>query len=87
MPRQRPLIAAGCFVAPNASVVGKVLLYNDVSIWYGAVLRGDKNHIKIGVGSNVQDRAVITTVRSLDTGFPSDVSIGKPSPRTPWTLF
>mmetsp|Transcript_16748 Transcript_16748/g.36272 ORF Transcript_16748/g.36272 Transcript_16748/m.36272 type:complete len:190 (-) Transcript_16748:50-619(-) len=73
---KRPVIAAGCFVAPNATVVGKVLMYNDVSVWYGAVIRGDKNKVKIGHQSNVQDRAVITTVADLGTGFPAHVEIG-----------
>eukprot|EP01039_Chlorochromonas_danica_P004546 gene4546-4984_t len=73
---KKPVVAAGVFVAPNASVIGKVLLYNDVSIWYGAVLRGDKNSIIVGTGSNIQDRAVITTVKTLDTGFPAEVNIG-----------
>lgn len=73
---KRPVIAAGVFVAPNASVIGEVLLLNKVSIWYGAVLRADKNKIKIGNNSNVQDRAVINTVTSLDSGFPSEVDIG-----------
>lgn len=74
---QRPLVGAGVYVAPNASVVGNVLIYNDASIWYGAVLRGDKNHIEVGSGSNIQDRTVITTVSSLETGFPADVKIGE----------
>jgi carbonic anhydrase/acetyltransferase-like protein (isoleucine patch superfamily) len=45
-------------------------------VWYGAVLRGDKNKIKIGRQTNVQDRAVIGTVSNLDSGFPSNVDIG-----------
>eukprot|EP00597_Dinobryon_sp_UTEXLB2267_P003264 CAMPEP_0170080246 /NCGR_PEP_ID=MMETSP0019_2-20121128/16434_1 /TAXON_ID=98059 /ORGANISM="Dinobryon sp., Strain UTEXLB2267" /LENGTH=228 /DNA_ID=CAMNT_0010294125 /DNA_START=6 /DNA_END=692 /DNA_ORIENTATION=- len=73
---RRPVIAAGVFVAPNASVIGKVLLLNHVSIWYGAVLRGDNSGIKVGHMSNIQDRAVINTVESLESGFPSDVDIG-----------
>jgi carbonic anhydrase/acetyltransferase-like protein (isoleucine patch superfamily) len=74
--KQRPVVSAGCFVAPNASVIGEVLLFNHVSIWYGAVLRGDKSKIKIGHMTNVQDRAVVNTVTSLDSGFPSDVEVG-----------
>mmetsp|Transcript_54822 Transcript_54822/g.111894 ORF Transcript_54822/g.111894 Transcript_54822/m.111894 type:complete len:231 (+) Transcript_54822:43-735(+) len=75
---QRPVIAAGVFVAPNASVVGDVLLLNDVSIWYGAVLRADKSSIKIGTRTNVQDRAVIGTVANLQSGsgFPARVEVG-----------
>ena len=40
------------------------------------VLRGDKNRIKIGNSTNVQDRAVIGTVANLESGFPSNVEIG-----------
>ena len=48
-----------CYIAPNATVVGDVVLGNDVNIWYGAVLRGDSGTILIGDGTNVQDNAVI----------------------------
>ena len=47
------------YIAPNATVVGDVVLGSGVSIWYGAVLRGDSGAIVIGDGSNVQDNAVI----------------------------
>ena len=47
------------YIAPNATIVGDVTLGNDVSIWYGAVLRGDDGAIVIGNGSNVQDNCVI----------------------------
>jgi len=73
---KRPVVAAGVFVAPNASVIGKVLLFDRVSVMYGAVVRGDKSKVKIGTLSSVQDRAVIKTVASLESGFPSDVVIG-----------
>lgn len=73
---KRPMLAAGVFVAPNASVVGKVLLCDSSSVWYGAVLRGDKSNIKIGSKTNIQDRAVINTVSDLETNFPADVDIG-----------
>ena len=50
---------------------------------YGAVIRGDLAKVKIGSLSNVQDRVVIKTVASLDSGFPSDVvSIRTPSNHT-----
>ena len=54
------------FVAPSASVMGKVLLKRDVSVWWGAVVRGDGEPITIGEGTNVQDNAVLHT----DDGFP-----------------
>ena len=47
------------FLAPNATVVGDVILEEHVSIWYGAVLRGDNGTITVGAGSNIQDNAVI----------------------------
>jgi len=55
------------FVAPTASVIGKVTAAAQSSIWFGAVLRGDADHISIGEGSNVQDNAVV----HCDPGFPA----------------
>ena len=50
---------ANTYIAPNATVVGNVTLEPGVSIWYGAVLRGDCGAITIGENSNVQDNCVI----------------------------
>ena len=47
------------YIAPNATLVGDVVLGKDANIWYGAVLRGDSGTITVGEGSNVQDNAVI----------------------------
>ena len=47
------------YIAPGAVVVGDVELQEDVSIWYGAVLRGDSGRITVGKGSNIQDNCVI----------------------------
>lgn len=47
------------YIAENATVVGDVQLGEGVSIWYGAVLRGDSGRISIGNGSNIQDNAVL----------------------------
>jgi carbonic anhydrase/acetyltransferase-like protein (isoleucine patch superfamily) len=49
----------GVFIAPTATVIGNVRLGDEVSIWYGAVLRGDSDKITIGARSNIQDNAVI----------------------------
>ncbi len=57
------------FIAPSASVIGKVELGRKVSIWFGAVLRGDYEFIRIGDGSNIQDNSVVHT----DWGFPTTV--------------
>ncbi len=59
------------FIAPNATVIGNVELGNEVSIWFGAVLRGDNDLITIGDGSNIQDNVII----HVDPGCP--VNIGK----------
>ena len=67
-----PQIAQGCFVAPNAVVIGKVILEPNASVWFGAVLRGDTELIHIGEGSNIQDGAVLHT----DPGFPLKVGRG-----------
>lgn len=59
-----PELDESCFIADNAEIIGKVKLCQDVSIWFGAVLRGDLNHIYVGRGSNIQDNCTIHT--SLD---------------------
>lgn len=47
------------YIAPGAVVVGDVVLEEDVSIWYNAVLRGDSGMIRIGQGTNIQDNCVV----------------------------
>jgi carbonic anhydrase/acetyltransferase-like protein (isoleucine patch superfamily) len=54
------------WVAPNATLIGRVILEVDASVWFGAVLRGDNEPITVGRGSNVQDLCVLHT----DPGFP-----------------
>ncbi len=64
------------YIAPGAQVIGKVILAEEVGIWFNAVLRGDNEPITIGHGSNVQDGCVFHT----DPGFPlnigADVTVG-----------
>ena len=67
----KPEIAADCWVAPDAVVIGKVRLLEGASIWFGAVLRGDNDWITIGPNSNVQDHSII----HADPGQP--VTIGR----------
>jgi carbonic anhydrase/acetyltransferase-like protein (isoleucine patch superfamily) len=64
-----PTIAASCYIAPNAVVLGSVVLMENTSVWFAATLRGDNDIISIGAGSNVQDGAVLHT----DPGFPLSV--------------
>jgi carbonic anhydrase/acetyltransferase-like protein (isoleucine patch superfamily) len=71
-----PVVAASAYIAPNASVIGKVILAENATVWFGATLRGDNEIISVGAGSNVQDGAVLHT----DPGFPltigAQVSVG-----------
>jgi carbonic anhydrase/acetyltransferase-like protein (isoleucine patch superfamily) len=71
-----PRIAASAFVAPDANVIGNVILAENTSVWFGATLRGDNEPITIGTNSNVQEATVMHT----DPGFPlavgADVTIG-----------
>jgi carbonic anhydrase/acetyltransferase-like protein (isoleucine patch superfamily) len=73
---EEPRVAAGAFVAPNATVVGSVELGSESSVWFGAVLRGDFGRIVIGEGSCVQDNAVIHAADGLPTIVGADVTIG-----------
>lgn len=153
---QRPKVSPNAFVAPSATVVGEVELWDKVSVWYGAVIRGtytwvffwvwglgfevwarglifverrsvvlvhicmyvhmcvssqvtsrpacnppththrqtqpstptnagDRNKVKIGAVTNVQDHAVISTVAALETGFPAKVEIGNQVTIGAWT--
>lgn len=59
------------FIADSAAVIGNVRLHSQVSVWFGAVIRGDNELIEIGEGSNVQDNCVFHT----DPGFP--LTIGR----------
>ena len=56
-----PQIDASAWVAPDANVIGKILVEADASIWFGATLRGDNELIRIGAGSNVQENCVLHT--------------------------
>ena len=64
------------WIAPNAAVLGRVILKKNASVWFGATLRGDNDPIIIGENSNVQDGSVLHT----DTGHPltigANVTVG-----------
>ncbi|MET1116093.1 MAG: gamma carbonic anhydrase family protein [Comamonas sp.] len=54
-----PQLAASAWVADSAQVIGDVTLGEDVSIWFGSVLRGDTSNLRIGAGTNIQDGSVL----------------------------
>ena len=65
--KQPDLQGEGHFIAPNAAVIGNVVLHENASVWFSCVLRGDADRIEIGAGSNIQDGTVI----HADPGFPA----------------
>jgi carbonic anhydrase/acetyltransferase-like protein (isoleucine patch superfamily) len=73
---KRPRVADGAFVAPTATLIGDVTVEAGASVWYGAVLRADFGSIVIRAGSNVQDNAVVHTIRDVVTEVGPDVTVG-----------
>jgi len=71
-----PRIAASAWVAPGAHLIGQVVLEEQASVWFGAVLRGDNELIRIGVRSNVQENAVLHTDDGILLTVGDDVTIG-----------
>jgi carbonic anhydrase/acetyltransferase-like protein (isoleucine patch superfamily) len=66
----------GHFVAANASIIGSVVLEENVSIWFGAVLRADNDSIEIGRDSNVQDGAILHTDPGIQLRIGNGVTVG-----------
>ena len=63
-------------ICPGAQVIGEVELGEDVSIWHGAVLRGDTDSITIGNNSNVQDNCVVHCTKGFPVKIGDNVSVG-----------
>ena len=62
-----PQIGKDCFLAPNASIIGDVVMGDECSVWFGTVLRGDVNSIRIGNRVNIQDGSVLHTLYQKST--------------------
>jgi carbonic anhydrase/acetyltransferase-like protein (isoleucine patch superfamily) len=71
---KRPQLPA--FLAPTAALIGDVRFGPDCSVWFGAVLRGDINHIALGARCNVQDNCVLHVSRKLPCILGDEVSLG-----------
>jgi len=71
-----PRIGRNVFLAPNATLIGDVVIGDNSSIWFGAVLRGDEGQIIIGSETNVQDNAVLHTTHENPTRLDDRVTIG-----------
>ena len=71
-----PHIDPQCWIAPNATVIGQVHLARNVSIWWNATLRGDKDLISIGENSNIQDGSVLHTDPGIHLNLGRDITVG-----------
>lgn len=72
-----PTIPSTCFIAPNATIVGDVVMGEECSVWFNAVVRGDVNSIRIGNKVNIQDGACLhCTYEKTTVEIGNNVSIG-----------
>ncbi len=72
-----PRIAEGAFVAPTATIVGDVEIGTDSGIWFGCVLRGDVNYIRVGKRTNIQDGTIVHVAHeTYPTLIGNDITIG-----------
>jgi carbonic anhydrase/acetyltransferase-like protein (isoleucine patch superfamily) len=71
-----PQVGEGAWLAPTATLIGAVEIAPGASVWFGAVLRGDFDAIRIGPGSSVQDNAVLHCADGLPTVVGADVIVG-----------
>ncbi len=71
-----PQIDPSAFVAPTATVIGDVALAEESSVWFGAVLRGDNDAIRVGARSNIQDQAIIHVDPGVPVTIGADVTVG-----------
>lgn len=71
-----PQVAHSVWIAPDAQVIGRVVLEDEASIWWGAVLRGDNEEIRVGRGTNVQELCVFHTDPGRPLTIAADCTIG-----------
>ena len=71
-----PQMAASAWVADSAQVMGNVVLGEDASVWFGAVVRGDTDSITVGAGSNIQDASVLHAALGQPLGVGGRVTVG-----------
>ncbi len=67
---------AGHYIAPNATIIGSVILEAESSVWFNVVIRGDNDTITIGERSNIQDGAILHTDAGIPLNVGSSVSVG-----------
>lgn len=67
-----PEVHESAWVAPDANLIGRIVLEEDSSVWFGCTLRGDNEEIRLGAGSNIQENVVCHT----DMGYPLVIGAG-----------
>lgn len=72
----KPKIGRNSWISENAYIIGDVILGNNVSVWFGVVIRGDVAHIEIGNDTNIQDNSVIHSEVGYPTKIGNGVTIG-----------
>lgn len=72
-----PNIHASAFIAQDASIIGDVEIGEDASVWFGSVLRGDVNYIRVGPRTNIQDQTIIhVSSKGLPTILEENITVG-----------
>jgi len=71
-----PQLGKNTYVADSAQVIGKVTLEENASVWFGTIIRGDSEHIKIGRNSNIQDASVLHADEGVPLTLGENVSVG-----------
>lgn len=72
----KPEIHESCFVADNATIIGRVKMKKNANIWYGTVIRGDDNQITIGENTNIQDNCTVHIAKDQGTVIGNNVTVG-----------
>ncbi len=74
--RNVQLIGSGHYIAPNATIIGDVVLESESSVWFNVVIRGDNDTIRVGARSNIQDGSVLHTDAGIPLTLGPSVSVG-----------
>ncbi|MDE2333927.1 MAG: gamma carbonic anhydrase family protein [Rhodospirillales bacterium] len=73
---RRPRVAADAFVAPNAALIGDVMIGAQSGVWFACVLRADTSEIRVGARTNIQDGTIVHVNHGMPTRIGDDVTIG-----------
>ncbi len=71
-----PQIGSDCFIAPNAIIIGNVIMGDNVGVWFGTVIRGDVEKVTIGANTNIQDLSMLHVAEGYSLTIGKNVTIG-----------